>query len=363
MIEKTIVKTRDSNIELLRILTMVAVVILHINNTQMGGILLAVSDKPFLLFFARLLESLCVCAVNIFVIISGYFLTKSNKRNVFKIVELVFQVILISVVYYLLTAIFIYKNFSFASLLYNCILKNWFVVLYGVLFIISPYINIIIDKLSKKQYLVLLTTLFIIFSMYATLMDVLQSAKLGVIMGVSPIGMYGSQEGYTIVNFVFMYLIAGYLRKFDVTIKSWKLSIALIACIFMIALWSYFNEQTAWSYCNPFVVVEAVIIFLLFKNMKFKNKIINTLATSSFMVYLTHTYLFFVIQYIPVTSTVGFFSALLILPIVIYLAGSLIYLIYHLVFGRMMKKLSAIKLFQFEPLKEDDKTIEIDIKE
>lgn len=30
-------KQRDSNIELLRILTMFAVIILHINNSQMGG--------------------------------------------------------------------------------------------------------------------------------------------------------------------------------------------------------------------------------------------------------------------------------------------------------------------------------------
>ena len=37
MKELSIPKVRDSNIELLRIITMIGVIILHINNTSMGG--------------------------------------------------------------------------------------------------------------------------------------------------------------------------------------------------------------------------------------------------------------------------------------------------------------------------------------
>ena len=44
--EKVTLKERDSNIELLRILTMIAVIILHINNSQIGRILFFVSGSP-----------------------------------------------------------------------------------------------------------------------------------------------------------------------------------------------------------------------------------------------------------------------------------------------------------------------------
>ena len=86
-----VIKKRDTNIELLRIIIMIGVVILHVNNAAMGGLFNIISENKFYFLTTRVIESFCVCAVNVFVIISGYYLTKSNKRNIFKILELIFE--------------------------------------------------------------------------------------------------------------------------------------------------------------------------------------------------------------------------------------------------------------------------------
>ena len=69
--EKT---ARNSNIELLRIILMFMVILLHFNNSEMGGAFNYAENKPLNSFILYFLESLSICAVNCFMIISGYFL-------------------------------------------------------------------------------------------------------------------------------------------------------------------------------------------------------------------------------------------------------------------------------------------------
>lgn len=85
-------KKRESNIELLRILATCAVILLHYNNPTIGG---AVKNATGLNYYILLLECLSVNAVNIFVIISGYFMCDNNKRFFSRPLELIIQVILV----------------------------------------------------------------------------------------------------------------------------------------------------------------------------------------------------------------------------------------------------------------------------
>lgn len=118
-------------------------------------------------------------------------------------------------------------------------------------------------------------------------------------LGLSSIGMWGSQWGYTIVNFVLLYIIGAWLRRdTDRTVfrKRW-LPIILLLDIIIIEIWAIGNdiiglstERSAWEYCNPLVVFEAVLVFLIFKNIKMNsNKWINSFAKAAFTVYLLHT--------------------------------------------------------------------------
>ena len=74
---KSSTKTRQSNIELLRIFAAFGVIILHYNNAGIGGGFAAVADGSLNQFIMMTLEMMVICAVNLYVLISGYFMRDS----------------------------------------------------------------------------------------------------------------------------------------------------------------------------------------------------------------------------------------------------------------------------------------------
>lgn len=287
---------RESNIELLRVLSMMGVIVLHYNNPIFGGGLMYAVPGSVNFYILYILETLFACAVNLFVLISGYFMCKSNKRNLIKPIQLIIQVMAFSLVIYLLRCVLGRTIFSFKSLALSLIPANWFVILYIALYIISPFINVALSMLSKSNFKKLLLIIFILFSIYPTLVDLAGELRSEQWYVLSSVGMYGSQWGYSIINFMLVYIIGAYIRINDIKVKKSNLWLILIMCIVLITGWSrlndvigYFNEKTAWSYCNPLIITEAIVLFLIFKNIKTKpSLIINSLAKASFTVFLLH---------------------------------------------------------------------------
>lgn len=68
-------RSRNSSVELLRILAACMIVVLHYNGRAMNATSGISTD------ILALLESFCVCGVNLFIMISGYFLCKTQKRT------------------------------------------------------------------------------------------------------------------------------------------------------------------------------------------------------------------------------------------------------------------------------------------
>lgn len=85
---------RSSNIELLRIFAILGVIVLHYNNADMGGGFRFVLPGSLNYYLLHFLENLFICAVNLFLLISGYFLCTSFKRSLLKPLQLLIQVIL-----------------------------------------------------------------------------------------------------------------------------------------------------------------------------------------------------------------------------------------------------------------------------
>ena len=77
--------TRNSNIELLRIVCMLMVVVLHFNNNGANtGIVNMPSVLTERLTWGFLVEVLCIVAVNCFVLVSGYFGINLKVRSILK---------------------------------------------------------------------------------------------------------------------------------------------------------------------------------------------------------------------------------------------------------------------------------------
>lgn len=282
-------KNRASNIELLRIITIFGVVILHYNG-NVAFSYVAEGSANFCILYA--LEALFICAVNLFVLICGFFSSRTQKRRTVKMLELLVQVVLIGILKYLLTCVMGGQSFSVRSIVGAMIPNNYFVALYITLYIISPYINLALSKLEDRQYRILVAVVVCLFSVWPTVLDM-----VGVVTGYVFNGMYttnsaGSQYGYSLLNFVMMYLIGGLLaRDAGDNRRSGKthwLAVMLAGCVGVLTLWQLYYPQIARSYCNPLVVLEAVLIFLLFRKFSFSSKMVNSLAKGAFTCFLMH---------------------------------------------------------------------------
>ena len=89
-------KEKNGNIEILRIVSMIMILILHF--FYHGNILNEMPKKINLLCVSTIsVEVLCIVAVNIFILISGYFLCKS-KFDINKIIKLYGEIFVYSLI-------------------------------------------------------------------------------------------------------------------------------------------------------------------------------------------------------------------------------------------------------------------------
>ncbi len=293
-------KNRESNIELLRILAAMAVVIMHYNGRGSLGGFANVAGGSFNEIILTFFEAVTICAVNLFVIISGYFMRSSQKRDLLKPLELFCRYLIFELAAFIIGAAFKSEYRSFDGFLSFFTGYYWFVFIYIALYIISPYLNLVFDTITPKGRKTMLLLSLATFSVYPFIIDILAYRTGRTFAGTSTIGLEGAQSGYTIVTFVLMYLLGCYLRDMDREYKTGNLICFLAADIAAIGTWMYVDklltgsfimDSASINYENPMVIFEAVLVFLIFRNIKMKNvKAINELAGASFSVYLLHIY-------------------------------------------------------------------------
>lgn len=319
---------------------------LHYNNPNIGGGFAAVADGSLNQGIMTFFESLSICAVNLYVLISGYFMRDSMKRDFLKPIELLAQLVVFELAFCLIKELPKGNGLDFETVLGYFTPSYWFVFVYIALYLISPYINLVWSHLSDSGKKTLLLILIGLFSVYAIIPDIIQYYYQDDIYGTSTIGLFGSQAGYTIVNFVLVYLIGCYLkdreekRKKTGTVKLALLFLLTVAAIFGLTyLEKSFTgraifDTTAYNYEHPLVIIEAVLVFLIFRNIKMGNsKVINKLAVASFPAYLIHMNL---LEYCGIEQFVQESTALLTVhilgcTIIMYLISFALFLIYDIV--------------------------------
>lgn len=297
------IKQRDSNIELLRILLILGVIVLHYNGWR-GGFA-AVAPRSINEAVLHLLENCSICAVNVFLIISGYYLCRKETVSYGKASSLIIQVIFwneaITIINILLGAV---RGSSpdpgaiMKSIMVSLIPANYYAILYVVVYLLAPYINSLIRSLDKPTLQRLIVTLLLIFSLWSVIADQITIVSSGGIQGFSPIGNSGGAEGYTIVNFMMMYFIGAYFRISEISPKRSQLLLLAVCTIAVLMVFDYieilFNIRTAFlsrDYNSPFVIALACEVFLLFRELRIGyRKTINTLAKCCYTTFLIHTF-------------------------------------------------------------------------
>ncbi len=346
-------KTRQSNIELLRILAALGVIFLHINNPNIGGGFRYAQDNGINLFIMMVFETVAVCAVNLFVLISGYFLRTTRQRDLIKPLELFARFLVFGMLFFLIYEISSGRAFSFDSFIGYFIPSYWFVFVYSALYVISPYINVIWDHLDMSGRKLLLTMSLILFSVYPTLVNIIQYWSNRQLQGVSTVGIEGSQAGYTIVNFVLMYLLGCAMRDMEQLPDTAKVAGLLVADYVAVILITYLQmlvtgkeifDTTALNYDNPLIIAQAVLVFILFCKMKIKNnKVINFLAGASFPVYLIHINLIRLldIELLAEATPIVLAGGMVLMSVAIYLTCTIFHFIYMVITMPIRRSISS----------------------
>lgn len=281
---------RNSNIELLRIVSMLMVVVLHFNNNGANtGIVNMPEVLTERLTWGFLVESLCLVAVNCFVLISGYFAIKLKVRSLLKFYLQCFIIGLFSYLFYFgLSGGFSTWQSAEGLFTMKILIERllafthngwWFVVSYVGLMLLSPLLNSAVDNMTRKRFLHSL----ILFSIVILYLGWYQKVEV-------------TNYGNSLISFIWIYLLGRYIGK-HVQIESirkyrwlWLAGylISALALFGMIMLRYHFSIEMHYplDYNNPFVVVAAMMLLLFFLSFSFRSKVINGIASSVFAAYL-----------------------------------------------------------------------------
>lgn len=279
---------RQSNFELLRCVLMLCVIIVHYNSTDMGGALVFVNPGSINDHFIRFMESAAIICVNGFILLTGYFGYKRTTMTLRKPLGLLLYVLAYNYLFYFLDVFMGRAPFTLQHLVFQLIPNNWYVVLYITLLLISPYLNIVVNQLNRKNMLVLLCVFMILFSIWSTVLDIGAELIPFNVRGNSTVALSGTQAGYSIVNFVLLYFIGAAMHKWELFSWSRKKDILLyFAMVILIFVTSLF-VNAAWNYSCTLVILSSVFLFNYFRKLVVRSDILNKIAGAA-GVYLIST--------------------------------------------------------------------------
>ena len=285
---------RNSAFEILRLIAILFIIAHHFANH--GGFNFAILEQTSLVVFngawIDFIEQLGKVGVNLFLLISTYFLIDNTHFRVRKFLALLLEMLTFSII---IGVIFFFVNkrefdlpwlksvlFPFGSSAW------WFMTNYLLLYLLSPLLNLGLRAMNKKAHLILIIVFLVIWSLIPTLI----------------------QKDYAFTNlgwFITIYLIGSYIRLYDVSLKmkSWLgilLSVGIFLTWFAIKfIFNYYykggnyylTRMLNWfnliNINNSLQVVATIIMFLAFKSIKMKSiKPINFVASTCLASYLFH---------------------------------------------------------------------------
>lgn len=277
---------RKSNMELLRIVAMLLVLVLHATfETLHYPNSTLVRAEPASWLGIILTEQTSICCVDVFVLITGWFGTHFKLQNVFR---LLFQVAFISLTITAGAALVQGEMPGTPIQIIQSVFGYWFINSYLVMYLLSPVLNRFVeqeDEAGLRRYLLL----FFILAIPASF------------------AFSDLNRGFSAISFCGLYLLGRYLRLYlSQQLASWQSRsfMILFACNtigFGVLYWFYFwlkplhypnPTSLMTAYTNPFVIVNAACLILYFARLNFSSRLVNWLAAGSLAAYLTHQQVF-----------------------------------------------------------------------
>ena len=288
---------RQANLELLRCVAMMMVIVLH----YLGkGNLLVDLTLPQLYageYLAWLLESFCIVAVNVYMFISGYFLCTSSFKPS-RLVQLWFQVWMYSVAFGLIGALTgvmeetAFDTHFLLTLIFPVAMNHyWFMTAYVFLYVLLPFLGIAVQRMTKRQLQIAALLLLFVFSVQKS---------------VLPVQLEADGLGYDCLWYICVFVTAAYVRRFGVPFleKKGRGIVLYVVCCFLIfggtiglrqvylktgSLERMIKMCMAYNHILPFLA--AVGLFCAFRRLKVSGKFaafVCKIAPYTLGVYLLH---------------------------------------------------------------------------
>ena len=319
---------RQSNMELLRLVAMMMILVMHMDYGAFGlPTAESVENAPMTTFGRIFVEHLCLVAVNVYVLISGWFGIRPKMKS---FVRLMLQVATYSII---ITGAFLLlgkATFKIGYVTDMLIIgkQYWFVVSYLLLYLVSPILNTFVEHSSKREFQWMLLVFFGFQFVYSWIF-----------------GLEEFAGGYSALSFMGLYLLARYVKIYEYenenerrrtkdenenenerrrtkdenennhldgiasrfTLHASRFSfpqllalylfIAAITALFVFLAYGWkgdtFGDACAGifaHYNSPFIVVSSLLVLLMFSKLHVQSKVINYLSSSAFAVYLIHAH-------------------------------------------------------------------------
>lgn len=283
-------KERNTAFEIMRLMAMFMIVLEHCLGATVldtGTPLSAIDNTGWFI------EAFTVCAVNLFFLLTGYFL-KSGGFRLSRWLCIWIKTVFYSAIIYIIAVVTGMETFhtsTFVSYLCPVLLKKyWFMQTYIVLAVVLPFIGIMLERISEKQHLFLCVILLLFFSVHQTFIPVAKTLD--------------ATQGYGFIWGSALAIIGNWLnkygRKYTERIKGalWLFGYFVIACGMWATNWLIVRYDIAqgitsranfYAYNSISVFAESLCLFCFFIYLSEKNRrnrIVNWWASSVMSVYL-----------------------------------------------------------------------------
>lgn len=350
---------RNSSIELLRILSMVMIVFHHFARHGEFQFFDYELTAPKLWYNFIIMGG--KIGVNIFVLISGYFLINNNKTmfNFQRIKKTWDQVLFYSVgfeVFFILLYFIVKERLDLSNLVNSFFpittSQWWFASTYFVLYLIHPFLNKLLHSLDKNTYRgILLVAAFC--------------------WCIIPTFTKSSYESNSLLWFIFIYSLSGYASLYGFNLKFKNYHYALTALCFSVLTYlssvviscldsriTDFELASTYFYGTQSlpVLIISVCIFMTFASTNIKNsKFINIVASATFGVYLIHeNHYLRNIFWQTIFKNSSYQNSLMIIPvsivavILVYIVCTVIELIRQYFIEKTFSKITDVLLMPFK---------------
>ena len=284
---------RQSNFELLRIIAMLFIILHHVSihgGWGNGGVF-SPEDITIGALYLQGLLPLGKIGVDLFVLITGYFLYASSKSTWPKAMKLWLEMLFYSMIIPIIFTLWGDHDITsgeFLSMITPAVHSTWwFATSYLILLILTPFVNKMLSLCDERDCIKLIAGSLLIWCVIPTIISV-------------------NTEFSNIAWFIILYTIGAFIARFPIHFRSGPSrylpyatgAYVILLLSFYVADVTGFTSELLGIY-NPVdhliamnsipCVIIASAIFIAFSKMPMKNNIvINTIAASTFGIYLIH---------------------------------------------------------------------------